>query len=68
MKKELIIKLIIALLFVFGFWPVSLIFALNLLIPTLAIPYTFSTWLGASLLIVIFNSRESLNKSKQQKS
>ena len=34
--------------------PVGLIWALNALFPSLAIPFTFKTWLAAMIVIVVF--------------
>lgn len=44
--------LIFVLLAIFG--PLALIWALNTLFPTLLIPYTFETWLAATVFNTFF--------------
>lgn len=53
MKITSIVLLLIA---VFVVAPIALIWALNTLFPTLGIPFTFHTWLAASILSAPFTS------------
>lgn len=57
MTKVLII-VAIALMVVIGA-PIALLWAVNTLFPTLAIPYTLETWLAAFIIPAAFRSEVS---------
>jgi len=57
MTKVLTI-LVIALMVVIGA-PIALLWAVNTLFPTLAIPYTLETWLAAFIIPAAFRSEVS---------
>jgi len=46
------------------FVPLALIWAINILVPVLIIPYTLETWAAATLLIMIFRSKVTVGGTK----
>lgn len=58
MKVIFVVALVIA---IFAFAPFATIWALNVLFPVLAIPYSFETW--AASLILFGLTRASITKS-----
>jgi len=55
---------ILALAFVFA--PISLIWSLNTLFPTLAIQYTFKTWCASFFIVSLFSASALKLNTKQQ--
>lgn len=57
---NIVIMLLIAILVTIGY-PIMLIWALNTLVPTLAIPLTIETWLAAFIIPYIFRAIVTVN-------
>jgi hypothetical protein len=62
---ETMTKVILAiafLIFLVVIGPIITIWALNILFPSLAIPFTWETWLAVVIIGGVFKSRISVNK------
>lgn len=61
MTKVLIVLLIAVAIVIGG--PIALIWAMNTLFPSLAIPYTVETWLAAFIIPAAFKANVSVKGS-----
>ena len=57
-----VILAIAFLIFLVVIGPIITIWALNILFPSLAIPFTWETWLAVVIMGGVFKSRISVNK------
>lgn len=60
-EVSLIIMLVLIVLLAIAL-PFMFIYALNILFPVLAIPYTFETWCAVWILDMVFKIRVDINK------
>jgi fatty acid desaturase len=61
MKEFLIALLIVLVIAFFVFYPIAVIWSLNTLFG-FTIPFTFSTWCAAGLLVGVFTARITIKK------
>jgi hypothetical protein len=61
MKEFLIALLIVLVIALFVFYPLAVIWSLNLLFG-LTIPFTFSTWCATMVLVGVFTARITVKK------
>ena len=64
MKELLIALLIMFAIALFIYIPLALVWALNTLFPMLNIPFTFSTWAAALVLIFVIGGNAAIKSSK----
>jgi hypothetical protein len=62
MKEFLIALLIVLVIALFVFYPIAVIWSLNLLFG-LTIPYTFSTWCATTLIVGVFAANIVVKKN-----
>lgn len=56
---------ILVAIFIIVFSPLALIWALNILFPVLAIPYSFDTWLAMFMIQAVLKSFVNFNNSEK---
>lgn len=61
-KSAGLIGVLVAVIVIFLLFPLAYIWALNVLFPSLAIQYTFETWLAAVVLAGLFRATVSNKK------
>ena len=64
MKELLLALLIVLAIAIFIFAPIALVWALNTLFPVLNIPFTFSTWAAALVLIFVTGGNAAIKSNK----
>lgn len=60
MNNNLLVVAVLLFVLIFIFWPFVLIWSLNILFPTLMIPYNFWTWLATLLLTMTFSPKPNV--------
>jgi hypothetical protein len=64
MKELLVALLIVFAIALFIYLPFALVWALNTLFPMLNIPFTFSTWAAALVLIFVIGGNGAIKYNK----
>jgi hypothetical protein len=65
MKEFTVAMIIILVVLAIIFGPLAFIWSLNVLFPSLAIPYTFKTWAASAFFCMLFGAKSSYLQVKE---